>query len=345
MEPYYYNQMSKLQRTAYHGMLTGFQNLSSEFLVPALEGAELSDIFLKLRLDHPEIFWVSGFKMRWYKDSGNIIILPEYLFEKGKIKEHQKALTARIEKLVRPAKSLSEWEKEKYVHDFICENVRYDKLKKAYSHEIIGPLGQGVGVCEGIAKAVKVLLDALGVWCIVVICGNNPEKGIRYRHTWNVVKIGKTYYHLDVTFDNTLGKEQEEAEYRYDYFNLDDKKVFRDHEPLLASAPVCGDGDHFYYREKKLSFTKLEEVSKRALQAAKKKKPLVFHWRGGSLNRETGKEILRLLSEAGKEKQRSVRVGINVSQAVFQAIYTEKFTVENMQESVVFEQANEGETD
>ena len=131
MEPYYYNQMSKLQRTAYHGMLTGFQNLSSEFLVPALEGAELSDIFLKLRLDHPEIFWVSGFKMRWYKDSGNIIILPEYLFEKGKIKEHQKALTARIEKLVRPAKSLSEWEKEKYVHDFICENVRYDKLKKA----------------------------------------------------------------------------------------------------------------------------------------------------------------------------------------------------------------------
>ena len=30
---------------------------------------------------------------------------------------------------------MSEWEKEKYVHDFICENVRYDKLKKAYSHE------------------------------------------------------------------------------------------------------------------------------------------------------------------------------------------------------------------
>ena len=30
---------------------------------------------------------------------------------------------------------MSEWEKEKYVHDFICENVRYDRLKKAYSHE------------------------------------------------------------------------------------------------------------------------------------------------------------------------------------------------------------------
>ena len=43
---------------------------------------------------------------------------------------------------------MSEWEKEKYVHDFICQNVHYDKLKKAYSHEISGPLGdQEKGIC------------------------------------------------------------------------------------------------------------------------------------------------------------------------------------------------------
>lgn len=129
-----------------------------------------------MRLDHPEIFWVVGFSWKYYPDSPNLIFVPEYLFEKGKIKEHQIALTSRVEKLARQAQGLSEWEKEKYVHDFICENVRYDKLKKPYSHEIIGPLGQGVGVCEGIAKAVKVLCDALGLWCMIAICGNNPEK-------------------------------------------------------------------------------------------------------------------------------------------------------------------------
>ena len=107
------------------------------------------------------------------------MFLPEYLFEKGKIREHQKAMKARVEKLARAAQNLSEWEKEKYVHDFICENVHYDKLKKPYSHEIIGPLGQGVGVCEGIAKSVKVLCDALGVWCVIALCGNCPEKGIK----------------------------------------------------------------------------------------------------------------------------------------------------------------------
>ena len=45
----------------------------------------------------------------------------------------------------------------------------FDKLKKPYSHEIIGPLGHGVGVCEGIAKSVKVLCDVLGIWCMIAV--------------------------------------------------------------------------------------------------------------------------------------------------------------------------------
>ena len=263
------------------------------------------------------------------------------LFEKNKIREHQKDLTARVEKLVRPAQKMSEWEKEKYVHDFICENVRYDKLKKAYSHEIIGPLGQSVGVCEGIAKAVKVLLDALGVWCVIAICGNNPEKGIKYRHTWNIVKINGTYYHLDATFDNSLGKDHENTEIRYDYFNLDDQQIFRDHEPLIAPAPHCNDHDHFYYKEKKLSFTKQEDVYKRSLQAAKKGKVLVFHWRGGYLTKEVLNELLDLIRKAGMEKEKNAMVSINWPQAVLRVQYADI----QVQESVMLEEANEGEKD
>ena len=47
----------------------------------------------------------------------------------------------------------------------------------------------------------KVLCDAFGIWCMIAVCGNNPEKGIKYRHTWNIVRIGGNYYHLDATFD------------------------------------------------------------------------------------------------------------------------------------------------
>ena len=305
MEQYYYNHMNKAQQAAYHSILSGVKNLADEFQIPALEGEELYNVFFQMRLDHPEIFWVSSYKYRYYKDSPNLIFIPEYLFDKKKICEHQKAMTARVEKLIRPAQKLSEWEKEKYVHDFICENIRYDKLKKSYSHEIIGPLGQGVGVCEGIAKAVKVLLDALGVWCVIAICGNNPET----------------------------------SEIRYDYFNLDDSQIFRDHEPLIAPAPYCGDHEHFYYKEKKLSFTKKEDVYKRSLQAAKKGKVLIFHWRGGYLTKEVLKELLELIRKAGDEKDKTAMVSINWPQAVIRVQYTDM----QVQESVTIEEANEGE--
>ena len=335
MEPYYYTKLNKQQQAVYHAMQQCLTNLADEGQMPRVSGEELYNIFFQLRLDHPEIFWATGFKYRYYENSGNLIFLPEYLFEKAKIREHQKAMTSRIEKLARPAKSMSDLEKEKYVHDFICENVRYDKLKKSYSHEIIGPLGQGVGVCEGIAKSVKVLLDALGVWNVIAICGNNPEKGIKYRHTWNIVKIGSAYYHLDATFDNSLGDE----EIRYDYFNLDDKNIFRDHEPLIAPAPACIDGGHFYYKEKKLSFTKVEDVYKRSLQAAKKGKTLDFHWRGGYLTKEVLKELLDEIHKAGEERQKKAIVNLNWPQAVLRVRYADGAALEE----VHVQEANEGE--
>ena len=335
MEPYYYTKLNKQHQAVYHAMQQCLISLADEWQMPRVSGEVLYNIFFQLRLDHPEIFWATGFKYRYYENSGNLIFLPEYLFEKAKIREHQKAMASRVEKLVRPAKSMSELEKEKYVHDFICQNVRYDKLKKSYSHEIIGPLGQGVGVCEGIAKSVKVLLDALDVWNVIAICGNNPEKGIKYRHTWNIVKIGGTYYHLDATFDNSLGDE----EIRYDYFNLDDKNIFRDHEPLIAPAPSCTDGGHFYYKEKKLSFTKVEDVYKRSLQAAKKGKTLDFHWRGGYLTKEVLKELLDEIHKAGEERQKKAIVNLNWPQAVLRVRYADGA----VSEEVHMQEANEGE--
>ena len=295
-------------------MLHGLMELSDEFLIPQVpttDGNWLYDVFFQLRLDHPEIFWAVGFKYRYYKDSPNLILIPEYIFDKNKIREHQKALGARV-----------------------------DKLKKPYSHEIIGPLGHGVGVCEGIAKSVKVLCDALGVWCIIAICGNNPEKGIKYRHTWNIVRINGQYYHLDATFDNTLGKKEDgSTSIRYDYFNLDDKNIFRDHEPLIAPAPPCPDGNHFYYREKKLSFTKLEDVYKRALQAAKKGREFTFHWRGGYLTREVLADLVDQIQAAGKTRDKKAIITLNWPQAVLRFHFAEQ----QAEGKVFIEEVNEGE--
>ena len=113
-EEYYYGRMPKENQNVYRAMLNGIRNLEDEFLIPQVpttDGNQLYEIFFQIRLDHPEIFWAVGFKYRYYQDSPNLILIPEYIFDKNKIREHQKALTARVDKLVRPALKLSEWDK------------------------------------------------------------------------------------------------------------------------------------------------------------------------------------------------------------------------------------------
>lgn len=337
MEPYYYSQLNRQQQRVYKVIKNGLNSLEESFEVPRIEKEILSDIFYKLRLDCPEIFYAATFKYSFYQDSNMIKLKPVYLFEKNKIKDHQKAMKARVEKLVRAVKDKNDWDKEIYIHDFICGNVIYDKLKKQYSHEIIGPLGQGVGVCEGIAKAVKILCDNSSIPCIVAISENNPEKKIKYRHAWNVLKINGKWYHLDATFDNTLGHK----EVRYDYFNLADKSIFKDHEPVIYKLPVCNDGEHFYYKEKKMSFTKLEEVEKRCCQAVKKGKVLTFHWRGGCLTKAVMEQLLQIIAKTAKDKDKHSKVFINWQQAVVRV----SFSKELIEDSLKIEDAYEEEND
>ncbi len=337
MEPYYYTQMNKQQQRIYQVIKSGLEALSPSFDLQRIDGVELSEIFHKLRLDCPEMFYASTFRYSFHEDSTQLKIMPVYLFDKNKIREHQKAMSARVEKLARMVKDKTDLDKELFIHDFICENVTYDKLKKQYSHEILGPLGQGVGVCEGIAKAVKILCDKLSIPCIVAISDNNPDKNIKYRHAWNIIRISGVWYHLDATFDNTLGKK----EVRYDYFNLDDKSMFKDHEPVIYKVPVCNEGDHFYYKEKKLSFTKMEDVQKRSQQAIKKGKILTFHWRGGYLTKSVMEEILHIIAAVAKEKDMHSQIAINWPQAVIRV----KFIQEQMEDSVKMEDAYEEENE
>ena len=334
-QEFYYQQMNKRQQMVYREILEGFLSIQPEFPVLKTGNKELSEIFFRLRLDHPSVFYVCGFRYKFSEQSDYVQMVPEYMFEKKKIKEHQKALEGRIIRLVRQAEGLSEEETERYIHDFICNNVTYDKLKKQYSHEIIGPLQQGIGVCEGIAKTVKILCDRLGLESVIAVSEANPQQGGQYRHAWNVIKLGNFWYHLDATFDNSLGRY---GGPRFDYYNLDDTKIFLDHQPLVYPVPACMDGNRFYYKESRLSLTKLEDVGKRLKSVLRKRQPyFVFHWRGGFLNRKLLEQIFAVASMAAAEKDKHVRLSANVLQSVVKLTLLEQPVSEDICVEVVDE--------
>ncbi|MEI3347107.1 MAG: hypothetical protein V8R55_01385 [Dysosmobacter sp.] len=168
-------------------------------------------------------------------------------------------------------------------------------------------------MCEGIAKSVKILCDALGLWCMIAVSENNPAQGVKYRHAWNIVRLDGQYYHLDATFDATLSQS---GVVRHDYFNLDDRALFRDHQSPLYPLPACTDAARAFYRAEKRSFTKIEDVCKRAQMPLRKDQPFLFHWRGGTLNREILLELVRALEEAAQTRGRHAAVSYNYPQAV-----------------------------
>lgn len=319
-EQYYLSRMDPVRRDAYHAILTCLRELAPAARIPKMPMDDLSTLFFQLRLDHPEIFYAVGFSCRSSVGAAFWDFVPDYMFQKSRIREQQQALSARAERLLRPARELNEVQREQYIHDFILDSVRYDKLEKPYSHEIIGPMTNGVGVCEGIAKTVKFLCDRLEIPCMIPISDRDRANGEKYLHAWNILTIGGRRYHLDATFDNTLSRDNLR---RYDYYNLSDEKIFRDHRALLYPAPSCTDGDRFWYREQKLSFTKQEDVEKRIDQAIRKKRAsYVFHWRGGYLTREVLMALCERIEKTASARQKGVEIYVNWPQAVIQTVFT-----------------------
>lgn len=90
MEPFYYSKMNKMQQATYHAICQGVLRMEKEIQVPRMSGEELYNVFFQMRLDHPEIFWATGFKYRYYQESPNIQFLPEYLFDRRRNYQNQR---------------------------------------------------------------------------------------------------------------------------------------------------------------------------------------------------------------------------------------------------------------
>lgn len=142
----------------------------------------------------------------------------------------------------------TDYEKELFVHDYLANNVEYDRSSNAYDHAAqtqVGALLEGRAVCEGISKAAALLLQEAGVDCG---CLFNRE------HMWNVIRLDGEYYHLDVTWDLRDG-------YRnMDFFNLTDAVILRDSDHDHRVGPPCTGTEYNWYRRNGRYFRSEDEI-------------------------------------------------------------------------------------
>lgn len=92
----------------------------------------------------------------------------------------------------------SNYQKVKTIYEYICKNVQYaynaenDLVFTSYS-----ALFYGKAVCQGYAQLMYKMLKEVDVPSRLIPGYANGEL-----HGWNIVKIGKYYYNVDVTWDS-----------------------------------------------------------------------------------------------------------------------------------------------
>lgn len=185
--------------------------------------------------DNPDLFWLSGTLYQLADRQQNYTAVQmRSIYSPEEIKSMQSEINTAVNTFYESVPAdLSAYEREKYVHDYIARICEYDK-EAAQSHDteqkipeayiIYGALVKGKAVCEGYARTMQQLLCGLGVDCVGVTGIGYDSDGSNDLHMWNAVSLDDGWYFVDPTWDDQLYDYR-----RYQYFNLDDTAMRKDH--------------------------------------------------------------------------------------------------------------------
>lgn len=224
-KPLYYSTLTSEQQRIYRLIVSAVENMSTDNIrldASSDSASRHADIVISFRavsFDNPKMFWMPNSYIT--SPDGSVFSLKDcYTITSQEKEKMQQKLTAVVEDLtIRSSNLKSRYEKELFIHDWLCENVVYgfndNTVFTAY-----GALVNGVAVCEGYSRAMQLLCDSLGIPCVLV-CGTSNSQD----HMWNVIDPGDGWYHLDVTWDD----DDTNGYIRHSYVNLSDSQIVIDH--------------------------------------------------------------------------------------------------------------------
>lgn len=190
-----------------------------------------------LEANHIYVFRLSRGGESQYRDHGGYVDLDVKLaYDMTTEEAHQ--ISARVERIVQDMPiGLNDFEKVKYVNDFVVLNTAYNLESAASPYTPYSILFNGEGVCEGYALTTLLLLEAAGVETRYI--SGEVETGL---HAWNLVKLDGEWYHLDTTWNDPVPNQP--GKVRYDYFLVSDATLRADHTWEEGKYPVTAFEDY-----------------------------------------------------------------------------------------------------
>lgn len=129
---------------------------------------------------------------------------------------------------------MSQYEIVCAVNNYLCDLITYppNEPYAAETHTPYNAFKTGSAVCDGYAKAAKLMLNEYGVECDFIIgtCTNGGG------HAWNMVKLDGEWYHMDVCWND--GASEWDAEGRTQYLLVTDEYMYQSRTWEAANYPV-----------------------------------------------------------------------------------------------------------
>lgn len=166
---------------------------------------KIESVFEQVVNENPELFFLSN-RYGYYPTANQTVssFLPYYKVDETVVNKLTDAQKARInqqskelEAVVNEIKAQvdpgwSPLEKALFLHDYLATHAQYDTGSDAYTI-----LTKGTGVCQAYTLAYRLLLNRVGIPSGTVSSEN-------LHHIWNLVQIGDSWYHVDVTWDDPI---------------------------------------------------------------------------------------------------------------------------------------------
>lgn len=255
---YIYHKLDKNQQKLYLEIYDVLNNYNEDVILSTTDRKSIDELFVCVMNDHPELFYVDGYKCTEYSLDNEITEISfsgTYIMSIEDIEKTKKKIDEKIGQIMdKVPLSEDEYYTIKYIYEFLINNTQYNK-EADNNQNICSVFLDGESVCQGYAKALQYLLHKAGIQCSLVTGFTNGE-----RHAWNLVKINEEYYYIDPTWGDasysytgetvTDGKVYE-PEINYDYFLVTTDEITKNHSiERIVELPECKSiEDNYFYRE------------------------------------------------------------------------------------------------
>lgn len=171
-----------------------------EFPNPIRED-EIMYLMQLMHTEFPELMQIDNTVSSNYYTDGTTGLVTAYdlplVLTENEYERQYAAVRQVIDRLVAETQGMNDWEKEKYVFDYIADNCTYS-MDGTYAYTPYGTLVDEVAKCDGISLAMKWIMEEMGLTCLCI--SGNPTV-TEVGHAWNMILLDGQYYCVDVTMD------------------------------------------------------------------------------------------------------------------------------------------------